>query len=351
MGTQLILTVGTNPLPVWVAWHHLRDHLDEPIRVRFVYTTNTEGEKDRLVRYCHGASFGAHIKTSPGNPGTVRGDIKGKILNSLGTKTTHLHVHYTGGTKVMGVEAVSAIESGLPENLRIDTTYLDPRSSSGPCILSRSKVVVRDTRKGVSANLEHIALLNGFVIPPFGSYPALKPPAVRQLTCGQKFLRHPDMTVPTHIAGIAGRGDLLEYGTYNAFQRALKRISARTNYALFQGVHVRRTGRPDARDFELDVIAVLGYQIVLVSCSVATEAAGSKLKAMEALHRARQLGGDEARAIMLSGTDGRNARIIEEELKDEIGSASAPLQVWGADRWANLQNVFATYLRDDLHWR
>ncbi len=350
MATQLILTVGTNPLPVWVAWYHLRDILEQPVSVRFVYTSGTQDEKGRLEHHCQGASFGRHIQTSPGNPGTVRGDIRSGILNGLGEETTHLHIHYTGGTKVMGVETVSAIESGLPENISIDTTYLDPRGSRGPCILSRRKVLVRDARTDIDANLERIALLNGFVVPPFGKYPALRPPTNDQLKSGRKFLGTPNMTVPTRIPGITTRGDLLEYGTYNAFRGALGGVTRRPNYALFQGVHVRRKGIKGARDFELDVVAVLGYQIVLVSCSVVTDSPVVKLKAMEALHRARQLGGDEARAVMLSGTNKVNASIIEDELRDEIGSASAPLQVWGADKWSQLQNAFAAYLRNDLYW-
>ena len=351
MGTQLILTVGTNPLPVWVAWYHLKDILEQPVSVRFVYTSGTQDEKERLERYCQGASFGRHIQTSPGNLGTVRGDIRGRILQGLGNSTTHLHIHYTGGTKVMGVETVSAIESGLPENVSIDTTYLDPRGSSGPCILSRRGVLVKDTRKDINANLERIALLNGFVIPPFGQYPALRTPTGDQLKYGCQFLVKPVMPVPTRIPGITTRGDLLEYGTYDAFQNTLSNVTGRSNYALFQGVHVRRAGVRDARDFELDVVAVLGYQIVLVSCSVVTDSPVVKLKAMEALHRSRQLGGDEARAVMLSGTDRNNAGIIEEELKDEMGSARAPLQVWGVDKWSRLQNAFTAYLRDDLYWR
>lgn len=350
MATQLILTVGTNPLPIWVAWYHLKDKLEQPVSVRFVYTSDTEDEKKRLERYCHGASFGRHIQTSSGNPGTVRRDIRDRIVNSLGDETTHLHIHYTGGTKVMGVETVSAVESGLPQNVNIDTTYLDPRGSRGPCILSRRRILVGDTRKDIDAYLERIALLNGFVVPPFGAYPALTPPTNDQLRSGRNFLVTPGMQVPTHIPGIANRGDLFEYGTYAAFHDALDSVPKRPNYALFQGVHVRRTGVKGARDFELDVVAVLGYQIVLVSCSVVTDSPMVKLKAMEALHRARQLGGDEARAVMLSRTDRNNAKIIEDELKDEMGSASAPLQVWGADKWSRLQTAFTTYLRDDLYW-
>ena len=57
MGTQLILTVGTNPLPVWVAWYHLKEKLQEPIQVRLVHTAGTVDERDRLKKYCQGADF------------------------------------------------------------------------------------------------------------------------------------------------------------------------------------------------------------------------------------------------------------------------------------------------------
>ena len=57
MGTQLIFTVGTNPLPIWVAWHHLKDKLQPPVQVRFVHTAGTKNEKDRLESYCQDADF------------------------------------------------------------------------------------------------------------------------------------------------------------------------------------------------------------------------------------------------------------------------------------------------------
>ena len=146
MGTQLILTVGTNPLPVWVAWYHLKEKLPQPIKVRLVHTADTKAEKDRLERYFQGASFLDPIQTSAGNPGTVRGDI-GHILKDLSAETTDLHVHYTGGTKVMGVETVSAIEAQLraEQNIRLQTSYLDPRGASGPTIVSRR----RSPRRGI----------------------------------------------------------------------------------------------------------------------------------------------------------------------------------------------------------
>ena len=361
MGTQLILTIGTNPLPVWVAWHHLKEKLQEPIKVRFVHTAGTVDETDRLQKYCQGASLLDPIQTSAGNPGTVRGDIR-HILKDLSAETTDLHVHYTGGTKVMGVETVSAIEAHLraEQNIRLQTSYLDPRGASGPIIVSRSGPLVEDTRRGIDPCLSRIAELDGFTIGPFEyrywdssikdhkvqECSAPGTPSQDQLDEGREALKARRIDDP----------DLLEYGAYAAFEEALERISAsnldRNNYEIFHRVYVRRAGKkdPNVKPFELDVVAVLGYQIVVVSCTVDSVHDRIKQKGMEAILRARQLGGDEARAIVFCSAHPNDAKLIEDELKDEMGSASEPLQVWGRNKKRGLPGEFYRYLRNDLHW-
>lgn len=360
MGTQLILTVGTNPLPVWVAWYHLKDKLPQPIKVRLVRTVGTRDESDRLEEHCQGADFLNSIETSAGNPMTVRGAIK-KILRDLPQDTSHLHVHYTGGTKVMGVEAVSAIETQLPEiqNVHLQTSYLDPRGDSGPTIVSREGLLVRDTRQNVDREFNLIALLNGFTLGPFehiywdeGSLKKVFCPAFGTLSQEQLCKGRGAIT-----AGGTISDELLEYGAYAAFKDALEKISTnnsdRNNYKFFHNVYARRddsTRGSEVKPFELDVVAVLGYQIVVVSCTVDSKQDMIKQKGIEAILRARQLGGDEARAIVLCGAHPNTAELIEDELKDEMGSASEPLQVWGRDRWRRLPKELYQYLRNDLHW-
>ena len=368
MGTQLILTVGTNALPVWVAWYHLKDMLEPPITVRFVYTADTEPQKDLLETHCGDATFGQHIQTSPGNLGAVRGDIRREILPGL-EDGTHLHVHYTGGTKVMGVETVSAIESRLPEGIRMNTTYLDPRGTAGPCIDSRRGIVVRDARQGVDADLEQIASLNGFELGAFtherwdydnGNYvsetcpaPAILADRERQIGEGvlnnmQAVGYHAHIGAPTHF----------EYAAYVAFTEALTRIeganSDRNNYAIFNNVYVRQTGA-NIRDpiFELDVVGVLGYQVVLVTCTLFTGRGMQKtikMKGMEGIERVQQLGGDEAKVIVLCRAHQNAVQNLEKEFY-RPGSDSTPVKVWGTDKWDNLSNEFEHYLRNTLHWK
>lgn len=361
MGTQLILTVGTNPLPVWVAWYHLKEKLPKPIQVRLVHTAGTVDERDRLESHFEGASFLDPIQTSAGDPKTVRSDIS-RILRDLSAKTTDLHVHYTGGTKVMGVETVSATEAQLRDNqnVRLQTSYLDPRGASGPTIVSREGPLVRDTRQNVDLEFNLIALLNGFTLGPFEhTYRDKETRRLETVVCPAPGTLSQEQLGEGWRAITAGKsitGELLEYGAYAALKDALEKISMnnsdRNNCKLFHSVHVQRDRamNKNIKHFELDVVAVLGYQIVVVSCTVDSKQDMIKQKGMEAILRARQLGGDEARAIVLCSIDQNSAKLIEDELKDEMGSASEPLQVWGRNRWRGLPNEFCRYVRNDLHW-
>ena len=352
METQLILTVGTNALPVWVAWHHLKDKLEQPITVRFVHTDDTRQVKDRLARKCTGADFGNHVSTSAGSPERVRYGITQRIVGCLPDDPTLLHVHYTGGTQAMGVETVAALEHGVSNSPHtLQTSYLDVHGGRGPRIRSRARHdLIGDTRQGITPDLNHIAYLNGFRIEEPNH------PTDAELRAGKAYLKDYNTFAVrgtgTHIAGgeTYEKGDLLEYGAYAAFKKALKAISAahederRDNYALFCNVKVGQLGAA-ARDFELDVVAVLGYQIVVVSCG---HRDGMKLKAMEAYHRARQLGGDEARVVMLC--EEMDSFDMERKLQVDIGSQHLPIEVWDQSSWMSLSQRFEDYLRSNLRW-
>lgn len=364
MGTRLIFTVGTNPLPIWVAWFHLKNVLTVN-EVQLVHTAGTVDEKTRLRQYCSGANFVDNdILTSPGDPGRVRGDV-GVILDSLAPAINNLHIHYTGGTKVMSVETVAKLEYSLPTGVTLDTSYLDPRGAKGPIIVdSNGHTLVLDTRMDVTADLRRVAHLNGFTLAPFvheywdatlgkrvrEECPA---PAVldeNQETKGGTVLRR---MKSRHAGRMASKH--FEYAAYVALKEALEKIKTRNakreNYKIFHSVNVRRTRvNQQTPHFELDVVAILGYQIIVVSCTLETGNALIKQKGMEVLLRARQLGGDEAQAIVLCGANSYHAQRLEGELHDEVGSAGAPLRVWGTDKRSNLSDHFHNYLRNDLHW-
>ena len=358
-----MLTVGTNPLPVWVALHHLKDNLPAPIHVRLVHTKETKPERDRLLKCSRDVSAIDTVETVSGNPTTVRNDITQNLIHNLPDNITCIHVHYTGGTKVMCVETVAAAENikvSLPtRNMDIETSYLDPRADAGATLIDRNgNILVSDTRKGVEPRLQRIAELNGFELGPFpyeywdevGNNQTRNCPAPNTLNREQ--------VAKGRAAFNSGRltSALFEYGAYAAFQDTLADISRqcsdRSNYGLFHKVYVRRANVSDAsvKPFELDVVAVLGYQIVVVSCTLASKHALVKQKGMEAILRMRQLGGIEARAIVLCGASQEAQQLIQAELKEETGHSSLSLEIWGKDTWYHLQQTFHQYVRTAFGW-
>ena len=479
MATQLILTVGKNPLPVWVAWDRLTKlwqcQGQKEIAVQFVHTEETEDEKELLKDYCYKAKMNVltDIKTAQHKPD--KEDICKKIVaenqhvaENQQTELTNLHVHYTGGTQAMGVAAVCAMllakNTLLTEHKReviIDASYLDPGRSSAPRIVSwdpHRVSLIEDTRVDVTADIQKIAKINGFKAGDFRScdYPYNCPgpqePTARQMQAGQvvlnyvqnfetshsnkftqdhknlwnktfrpprpgsskRYFDHPSrgntftsplssndvwrtkilpalieaypdcpwdratgtLTYPAATSRSTTsaqkkqlkdmdkffNGVWLEYAAYAAFKKVLDEIKSksngkRNNVQLFHSVYVRTQGTgPAERHFELDVVAVLGYQVVVVSCSVTSNLSDIKQKAMEAYHRAKQLGGDEARAVVLCVASYEYAERVEKELEDETGT-KRPLQVWGRQqgirgRLGNIHNMDSLFEKfKDLLYR
>lgn len=78
--------------------------------------------------------------------------------------------------------------------------------------------------------------------------------------------------------------------------------------------------KTDGKQFELDVIIVNGYQICGISVTTSTNETLVKSKCFEILHRVRQIGGEEARAVMVSCLTKEHAERVAEEMKITTGS-------------------------------
>jgi len=358
MGTQLIFTVGTNPLPVWVAWHHLKSGIPGEIKVSFIHTEQSENEKDLLEKIIQDESPGTTILSVPIDPGNLKGihnAIKKNVVDTRPNNCNHFHIHYTGGTKSMGVETTSIIEktlSGVP-NTTVDTSYLNPRGSNGPEIVSRTLQKVPDTRKGINIPLESIAKLNGVK---FKELPGQ--PTADQIRRGTNWLNADWPRPPCYRVKGENEGFVLEYGVYAAFKKALE-DKQRHCWQLYRGIKGQRVPRSGRRGlpnpFELDVVVVLGYQVVLVSCGLDYDASQIKRKAMEGIIRARQLGGDEAQCITVCIAENNSCAAIQAGLEDEMGADTPHIRVWGKSNTnrlpdlTGLTNKFRGYL-NDLSW-
>lgn len=79
--------------------------------------------------------------------------------------------------------------------------------------------------------------------------------------------------------------------------------------------------------FQIDIIAVYGYQLTLISVTTDSTKGRCKLKAFEAIHRARQLGGDFAKAVLVTLMP--DIKLLEADLRYSIGSLISTFKGFG----------------------
>ena len=346
--TFLLLTVGTNALPVWVAWYHLKKHLNNNLKIGFVYTHETE-EMMKCLKKCFeegGAEKANFFDTVPMKSGSLKavGTAIETVIEDINPQQGHpIHVHYTSGTKVMGVETVFTIGK---KHTNFNRSYLNPRDNPTPAIVDQQGRTIgpEDARQGICPDIKRIAELNDFRYESGES----DPPCL------------PNIENTSELISCAETSHTwLKYIAWMALKESLKDIACsdknRENYEVFRDVKISLKDR--SSHFLLDIVAVLGYQVIVISCSSQYDENGIgkkkgpvKLEAMKAYHQAKQLGGDEARAIMLCGLDKEMATKTQNELHHDIGSEDVPLQVWGYDKWRKLKRVFDTYLKNRLRW-
>lgn len=73
-------------------------------------------------------------------------------------------------------------------------------------------------------------------------------------------------------------------------------------------------------NFELDICIINGYQLFGISCTTSYQKNICKGKGFEIIHRARQIGGDESKSILITCMNEDNTEKVSEELKYETGN-------------------------------
>ncbi len=101
------------------------------------------------------------------------------------------------------------------------------------------------------------------------------------------------------------------------------------------------------KDFEIDVMLLNGYQVCGISCTTSSDHIKCKNRGFEIMHRTKQMGGDEARSILITclSDDIHNDETTAfedfyEDLKDITGSASHEFLVLGLK-----------HLKPDILWK
>lgn len=120
---------------------------------------------------------------------------------------------------------------------------------------------------------------------------------------------------------------------------------------------VRLRELASGKELELDVTAVLGYELVAISCTQSNNYGECKRKGFEVLHRAIRIGGAQARAALACLLNDNHCAALERELNVEFATDPAAFRVFGESHFADaagdrhlLTHGLRHYLEKDLDW-
>ena len=411
----MFLTVGTNPLPVKAAfealckvWQGQPDHV-------YLVSSGTPSIRKNAERLQQKGNIVAKI-TYIDDPSDPR-KIKEGIVNLLrqhddGLKETanvthlHCHLHYTGGTKAMSVHAFEAMKEWASSEVnegkarQASASYLDHRTHK--IIDNNGNTLVEDARYCYQPELKEVADLHGFE---FVQAPDDNPPQNAAIELGRALIRdrsYPELWnkfrdwVTSNIEGkkikkeakwtsneepfaalLAGlkerlenelgaitdgevrvkvgkfiTGGWLELYVFSQLKTALDSIR-REGFKIYHSVSTKADTWD--KDFELDVVALLGYQLVVVSCKTgkSIDEKAVKMAGFEVRVRSQQLGGEAAQGLVVCfrPKEEGSTVTVQTELQQDMGTDQPPVQVWGFSELSHLRKTFEDYLRDSLEWQ
>lgn len=330
---KLYLLVGSNPLPNFLAAIILK-----PDSICLFYTPETAPVKERLKRAFLYRESGWKLNEQPINDATDPISIR----TSFSEITKETHLHYTGGTKPMAAHAWMAFHDAGGTNDR--ASYLDEKK--GILRFDDDNIDPIDlSKEELGLTIYEILGLHGINVRSIGSEKKITPdlPAINHAEIiASKVLSDPklagilyknvsDMSdsiskaklkpfnisqyipdlgmntfPPENLNGDKYktwynfiRGCWLEYW----FGELVKSIAA--DGAVSIDVQCERDDDTE-RAFQIDVALVRGHRLYVISCTTEAEDINiCKSKLFEVAIRARQLGGDLARAAIVSLLHGK----------------------------------------------
>lgn len=382
----LVLLVGTNPLPNFVAADYFLRHNKNLKTIILIYSEETNHQrgtfnyaenikklinnrhKNRQLEFCF-------IKLT--DIGMAK-DIRYDIINNNNLKKVpneiSLNFNYTGGTKAMAIHGYQVIKKMAEgKNWTVNFSYLDARRF---CLIDDQQgVITSDLRSEIKLDINELIELHNFtrnnqarqdifnnaievfkdliekgkIDKYFESYERelfknQKGELIRRKNEIKDDLRKykandPLLSVikkmPEEFILFDSEGKFIEPKSDDKLAKAVRFIDGEWLewyiYKLLKEKYKNHRFTIDIdwqikkpgwnKDFQIDIILVNGYQPIGISCTTSNKISECKNKGFEILHRIRQIGGEEARAVLVTFLPNEKMKDLEEELKIDTGGA------------------------------
>jgi hypothetical protein len=379
---HLFLLVGTNPLPNYVAGKLLAK---PSTHFYLVHTNETNKVADRLVDVLKLPD--GHWTYIPVNPADTC-DIYSKVYETAKGKEG-VGLHYTAGKKSMSVHAYRAIYDSDTNSFNDRVfSYLDANNLELLIDRKNCTFVGIPVRLYVKPPIEELLALHGYTPKPYTTEPfhpeigkcLIKVPKEEFREWCNYNLRKDDSTnfkckselktvqLPSSGSfevlnkcweGCQNLGELADHWgkkvDYIAEWLDGKWLEHYTLQAVktvaeANDIHTAVLGMEAVlkeRKFEIDVVALKGYQLIVLSCTTDSKKGLLKQKLFEAFVRGKQLGGDEAKIGLISFADSKGdstPKIIREEIEEEW-DAKGKFCVLGHEHLENLSSHLQEWFR------
>lgn len=376
------MLIGTNPLPNFVVAEYfitnnanLKDiylvYSEEKGSQRGTYAETKNLQKLLSVRHTN-LKLHAIPLSDVSNAAEIRRDIRNGLLDKLPTKCS-VHLNYTGGTKAMGIHIYRAIKQESEKITEKSFSYLDARHF---CIVDdENGVIKKDLRQEVCIEFKELIGLHGFqrmeekdsihdfspelavfyklieeerLDEYFKSYKRevfLKKDKeklidaksqisaeLRAFKAGGAFLEVVS-ALPKAYRMFDETGNFTEPATDNQFKyvvkfldgtwleeyvyQSFKKAFKSTNISMDKNWKIKKSGWTTG--FELDVVLMNGYQLIGISCTTSDRKDICKSKGFEIIHRTQQIGGEEAKAVVITRLEPDRKAALQDELGIDTG--------------------------------
>jgi hypothetical protein len=378
---HLVLLIGTNPLPNYVVAKYFLNQDRKLKKISMIHTKEVFAIAQRLQKVLKKEhptlAFNYWGLTDPGHAALIRKEIT-KCLQSAGHD--NLHLNYTGGTKSMAVQSYRTVftETGPGQ---ASFSYLDAhdfklKADDGLSLTGdlREEISIRfedllelhDCKKlKPSSEIEWSAankIIHEFVNQDWvHDFISWKNATIRQIFYENEIFKKPgrvrldDLKSGKPFYAQAKRlieafppkqawhfddknnliipeakddfkdfsqgifyldGRWLEYYVIELLKQKIREENLKwemlSNWRIVKGAA--------EKDFEIDVMVLNGYQLCGISITTARKESECKGKAFEILHRSQQMGGDEARSILVTvlADDQKTKEYIPKKLERDL---------------------------------
>lgn len=127
-------------------------------------------------------------------------------------------------------------------------------------------------------------------------------------------------------------GIWLEWYVYMEIREKLEDLGLKEGLQF--GVSLK--AQKEVKPFELDLFIINGYQLIGISVTSEDKMNICKLKGFEIIHRVKQIGGEEGRAVLITGMSRDKALETQRDLSFIDGSLENKIVIYGKEDWKDI---------------